>query len=190
MAQDKTANLTPLLLNDEMLDLVTGGLSRAGASIESIEAAGPSPPLAIDAASDSDATAAADALGTPQSGGASTLYDIQDFMAQFQTLAQECRNAAREAREAELRTQVDALRAAADEIKNAAQQRFEAALVSGAMQIAGGAMVSGSGLQARGEHPPSEGLLAGADRLADGPAMGLPASISGSVIRTAGRKDS
>lgn len=69
--------------------------------------------------------------------------DLMDFMALFQQLAQQMRNAQREVRQAEMQAQVSTLMNAAEQMKEAAAQRFTAAVVEGAMQIAGGAMQIG-----------------------------------------------
>ena len=66
--------------------------------------------------------------------------DIFTFMALFQKLAQEMRNANREVRTAEIEGQITELQNAAGEMRKAASMRFAAAVTEGAMQIAGGVL--------------------------------------------------
>lgn len=69
--------------------------------------------------------------------------DIFAFMALFQKLAQEMRNANREIRTTELQGQISELQNAAAEMRDAAGKRFAAAITQSAMQIVGGALQFG-----------------------------------------------
>lgn len=71
--------------------------------------------------------------------------DIYAFMALFNKLAQEMRNAAKEQRQGELQAQVSSINSAADKMVEAAEKRFAAAVVQSTIQIVGGAISIGSG---------------------------------------------
>src|SRR5689334_16107174 len=69
--------------------------------------------------------------------------DIYAFLAEFQRLAQQMRNANREIRASEMNAQVNALLSSADELTKSADLKLAAGIVQGAFQIAGGAMQLG-----------------------------------------------